>query len=262
MSGTTLLAPAKLTTRLHVTGVRADGYHLLDAEMVTLDWADRLTITPAEVTTLEVSGPYAEGVPTDARNLIVRALDAVGRRARVQLDKQLPHGGGLGGGSADAAAVLRWAGIDDVDVATRLGADVPFCVRGGRARVRGIGEIIEPLPARALTVTLVIPPLQVSTPEVYAAWDRVGSPAGARNHLVAAAIEVCPQLAVWRDRIHEVWGVVPTLAGSGATWFVEGRYEDGEGALDGAKVVTTCAGGASGGASSCASSSASACDVS
>jgi 4-diphosphocytidyl-2-C-methyl-D-erythritol kinase len=133
------LAPAKLTRSLRVTGVRDDGYHLIDAEMVTLDLADTLTIS-AGAAGITVGGPFADGVPTDRTNLVARALEAVGRRAAVHIDKQIPHGGGLGGGSSDAAAVLRWAGHDDPTAAAALGADVPFCVVGGRARVRGIGR--------------------------------------------------------------------------------------------------------------------------
>ena len=142
-----LTAPAKLTWTLRVIGVRADGYHLLDAEMVTLDLADELTIGERDDgrSSLTVDGPFADGVPTDDSNLVHQALRAAGRGADVHLDKRIPNGGGLGGGSADAAAVLRWAGIDDPLAAVAVGADVPFCVVGGRARVSGIGEVVEPL---------------------------------------------------------------------------------------------------------------------
>jgi 4-diphosphocytidyl-2-C-methyl-D-erythritol kinase len=235
-----LLAPAKLTWSLRVVGVRDDGYHLIDAEMFTLDLADRLTITAAPATTMTLSGPFAAGVPADDSNLVVRALAAIGRTARVHVDKRIPSGGGLGGGSADAAAILRWAGVDDPHVAVALGADVPFCVSGGRARVTGIGEIVEPLPPVARTVTLVVPPLHVSTPAVYRAWDDLGAGTGAgRNDLEAAAIRVEPRLAAWRDRIGELSGATPVLAGSGATWFVEGRRDNALGALssEGATVV-------------------------
>ena len=141
---TRLRAPAKLTMTLRVIGVRADGYHLIDAEMVTLDLADTLTIADGG-DGITVGGPYAAGVPTDDANLVVRALRLTGRRGGVHIDKQIPSGGGLGGGSADAAAVLRWAGHTDLAAASRLGADVPFCLVGGRARVTGIGEVVEPL---------------------------------------------------------------------------------------------------------------------
>ena len=235
-----LRANAKLTWSLRVVGVRDDGYHLIDAEMVTLDLADSVTVTPAPETTLAVSGPFGAGVPTDATNLVVRALAAVGVTAHVHVDKQIPSGGGLGGGSADAAAILRWAGVDDPDVAAALGADVPFCVVGGRARVTGIGEVVEPLPVVTRTVTLVVPPLHVSTPAVYRAWDQLGgSRADGRNGLEPAAIAAEPQLAGWRDRIAELSGQLPRLAGSGSTWFVEGRRDNALAALsgEGATVV-------------------------
>jgi 4-diphosphocytidyl-2-C-methyl-D-erythritol kinase len=220
--------------------MRDDGYHLIDAEMVTLDLADGLTVTPAATTTLTVSGPFAKGVPVDASNLVLRALALVRRTAAVDLDKQIPHGGGLGGGSADAAAILRWAGVDDLASTAALGADVPFCLAGGRARVTGIGEVVEPLPPLERTVTLVVPPLHVSTPAVYRAWDDLGGPtATGPNDLEPAAIHVEPRLGTWRDRIGELCGQIPTLAGSGATWFVEGRRDDALDALgvEGATVL-------------------------
>jgi 4-diphosphocytidyl-2-C-methyl-D-erythritol kinase len=221
-----LVAPAKLTLRLRITGRRANGYHLIDAEMVSLDVHDVLTVDP-HGDGLEVRGPYATGVPVDDSNLVARALRVAGRRARVTIDKRIPPGGGLGGGSSDAAAVLRWAGVTDPVVAAGVGADVPFCVTGGRARVRGIGEIVEPLPYEARTVTLVVPPLAVSTPDAYRAWDELGGPSGdGPNDLEPAAIATVPALARWRDRIGELSGEPPVLAGSGATWFVHGEHSD------------------------------------
>ena len=221
-------APAKLTVSLRVTGVRADGYHLIDAEMVTLDYGDVLTFEEGDG--LEVIGAFAPGVPVDSSNLVRRALAAVGRRAHVVLDKQVPAGAGLGGGSADAAAVLRWAGCADVAVAAGLGADVAFCVVGGRARVTGVGEVVSPLPVVARTFTLLIPPVPVSTPAVYRAWDALGGPAaadGSVNDLEAPALAVEPALAEWRDLLGEATGVRPQLAGSGGTWFVEGAFPGG-----------------------------------
>jgi 4-diphosphocytidyl-2-C-methyl-D-erythritol kinase len=145
----------------------------------------------------------------------------------VQLVKRIPAGAGLGGGSADAAAVLRWAGARDPALAVGLGADVPFCLRGGRARVTGIGETIEPLVDAPRQFVLLLPPLAVSTAEVYRAWDegargvaRWGDEAG--NALEGAALAVVPRLAAWRDRLAQVCGQRPRLAGSGSTWFVEG----------------------------------------
>ncbi len=218
-------APAKLTLSLRITGVRADGYHEIDAEMVELDWCDTLTITVGG-SGLTADGPTSAGMPLDATNLVDRALTLAGVRAGVHLHKRIPHGGGLGGGSSDAAAVLRWAGFTDVTRAASLGADVAFCLVGGRARVRGIGELIEPVPNAPEPITLVIPPLSVSTPAAYRAWDDLGGPSGSSgNDLEPAAIHVEPALVRWRDRISEAAGLAPTLAGSGATWFLRGHHD-------------------------------------
>jgi 4-diphosphocytidyl-2-C-methyl-D-erythritol kinase len=224
----TLLAPAKLTVSLRVTGVRPDGYHLIDAEMVALDLADELTFADGDG--LDVRDATG-GLPVDAGpdNLVARALRAVGRRAAVTVDKRIPAGAGLGGGSADAAAVLRWAGVDDLAVAAQLGADVCFCLLGGRARVTGIGEVVAPLPFEPRTYTLLTPPFGCSSPAVYRAWDELGGPTGAgTNDLEPAALHVEPRLAEWRDRLGDATGRTPALAGSGSTWFVEGAH-DGDG---------------------------------
>lgn len=221
----TILAPAKLTVSLRVTGVRSDGYHLIDAEMVTIDLADELEI--AEGDGLEVVGATGLAVPADDDNLVRRALRLVGRTAQVRLTKRIPAGAGLGGGSADAAAILRWAGLDDAEAAASLGADVAFCVRGGRARVTGIGEVLEPLPPLERTFTVVTPPFGCSTPAVYRAWDDLGGPtAEGPNDLEPAALAVEPRLAEHRDRLGDATGVTPVLAGSGSTWFVAGAFPD------------------------------------
>ena len=225
------VAPAKLTVSLRITGVRPDGYHTIDAEMVTLELADGLTFEAGDG--LVVTGPCALGVPDGNANLVRRALDAVGRTARVRLDKHIPVGGGLGGGSADAAAVLRWAGCADRAVAASLGADVPFCLVGGRARVRGIGEVVEPLPAESRVFTLLVPPFAMVTSGVYRTWDRLGGPVASDesgNDLEPAAMALAPELAWWRDRLGEATGQTPRLAGSGSTWFVEGEFP-GDGRL-------------------------------
>lgn len=219
---TVVLAPAKLTLALRVTGVRDDGYHLLEAEMVTVDLADELDFSDGDG--LELVGAHPD-VPADDANLVRKALAAVGRTAHVRLTKRIPAGAGLGGGSADAAAVLRWAGCDDLALAASLGADVPFCVIGGRARVTGVGEQVESLPFEDRTFTLLTPPVQCSTPEVYAAWDRMGGPTGdGGNDLEPAALAAEPRLAEWRDVLADATGERPRLAGSGSTWFVEGAF--------------------------------------
>jgi 4-diphosphocytidyl-2-C-methyl-D-erythritol kinase len=223
-----ITAPAKLTTRLKITGIRTDGYHLIDAEMVSLDLCDELEVLPGQ-TGIEVTGPYASGVPTDHTNLVQKALDLVNVSARVHIHKLIPHGGGLGGGSSDAAAILRWAGFDDLVTAANIGADVAYCLVGGRAVVRGIGEIVTSLPHVDAEYTLIIPPLAVSTPAAYRAFDELiaadpSVTAGLINDLEPAALMVVPEMAVWKDRIAQLCGIAPTLAGSGATWFVPGDH--------------------------------------
>lgn len=234
-----LQAQAKLTLSLRVTGVRDDGFHLIDAEVVTLDLADLLVITPGG-NGLEIVGPFAIGVNSDENNLVNRALRLCNIDAHVRIDKRIPSGGGLGGGSADAAAILRWATFTDLVAASRLGADIPFCMVGGRAHVQGIGEVISPMPFVAHDITLVIPPLVISTPKVYKAWDDLGGPkANGVNDLEQAALVVEPRLVMWRDRITATTGMTPTLAGSGATWWIFGAHRHLADALPEATVVIT-----------------------
>ena len=289
-----LLAPAKLTLSLRITGTRPDGYHLIDAEMVTLDLCDELLIRPAPESSVEIvtlyrrrqlpaapataaeppaaeapgeSAPQARpaearpaAVPTDRSNLVIRALELAGRTAHVEIRKRIPPGAGLGGGSADAAAVLRWANgltaaeslgpgaepdafpgttgerqgepavqsaktgkpaIVTPQQAAALGADVAFCLVGGRARVTGIGEIVEPLPFRDQSFVLWTPPVHVDTAAVYRTWDELGGPSGDQsNDLEPAALALHSELAVWRDELARASGRRPQLAGSGGTWFV------------------------------------------
>ena len=143
---TEVRAPAKLTLSLEVTGTRGDGYHLLESEMVTVDLADTLVIEDGRGLTLSSETPrggagwWDGSLSVGDDNLVARALAATGRTAKVHVVKRIPPGAGLGGGSTDAAAVLRWAGCTDSKVAVRLGADVPFCLAGGRAMVRGRGR--------------------------------------------------------------------------------------------------------------------------
>lgn len=218
-----LHANAKLTVSLRIDGVRDDGYHLIDAEMVSLSLRDEIEVDSSGTGFIVLRD--GEAVPGDPDDLVARALSLLGRSPRVVLRKTIPAGAGLGGGSSDAAAILRWAGVTDPQVAVRLGADVPFCVAGGRARVRGIGEILEPLPFEARSYTLLTAPIHCSTPRVYAMWDDMGGPTGAHgNDLEPAAVAAYPQLAAWRDGFAERTGQTPRLAGSGSTWFVEGRF--------------------------------------
>jgi 4-diphosphocytidyl-2-C-methyl-D-erythritol kinase len=167
-----------------VTGRRPDGYHLLDTIVAFADFGDQVTIAPAERLTLRVSGPYAAHAPGDARDLAWRAAEAffahtgLPPRAAIHVEKNIPAGAGLGGGSADAAAVLRGldrisgTGLGEAELAAlglRLGADVPMCLAGRALRARGIGDEIEFLEGwPPLPIVLVWPGSSVSTAEVFA----------------------------------------------------------------------------------------------
>ena len=234
MTVTLLSAPAKLTLSLSVVGVRHDGHHLVDAEMVAVDLTDELEVSDGEGLEVVVPDGGLE-ISEDGENLVARALRLVGRTAHVVVRKSVPAGAGLGGGSADAAAILRWAGWDDVAGSVVLGADVPFCLVGGRARVTGIGEVVEPLPFKERAFTLLTPPVGCPTPDVYRQWDEMGGPLGEHgNDLEPAAVDLVPDLVRWRDELGDAAGCRPKLAGSGSTWFVEGEYPG-----EGRRVVRT-----------------------
>lgn len=222
---TTLRANAKLTWFLEVTGRRENGYHELRSEMTSLDFSDVLFVDESG-DYLRVAG-HRDAVPLDGTNLVSRALALVGRRAGVVIDKVIPVGGGLGGGSSDAAAILRWAGGVDVERALALGGDVPFCQLGGRAIVEGVGERLTPLPFEARDVTLILARgLSVNTAHCYQAYDELRatgwSPAG-RNHLEVPAGLVEPRLATTLAWLRAEIGANVEVAGSGSTMFIEGH---------------------------------------
>lgn len=204
MSAEPWLAPAKLNLGLRVVGRRSDGYHLLESVFVPLDLADRLSIAvePSERVEVEVAvSGMGEGVPAGPGNLAGRAaqafLEAAGATARVRiaLEKRVPTGAGLGGGSSDAAAVLR--ALDSrfanklskdrlAEIAVRLGADVPFFLDPRPAWVTGIGERVEPLAGiPALDVLLVTPAPPLATADVFRAWDATLTPDGAGRRMPA-----------------------------------------------------------------------------
>ncbi|HSF91354.1 MAG TPA: 4-(cytidine 5'-diphospho)-2-C-methyl-D-erythritol kinase [Paracoccaceae bacterium] len=141
-------AYAKINLCLHVTGKRADGYHLLDSIVAFADMGDRLTARKDASGGLRISGPFGEGLSVDSDNLVLRAAELAGARGyAIHLEKNLPVAAGIGGGSADAAACLRMFGAaPDPATVLALGADVPVCVASQTVRMRGIGEDLTPLP--------------------------------------------------------------------------------------------------------------------
>ena len=230
---TTLQAPAKLTWYLEITGTRENGYHELRSEMVTLELHDELIVEKNE-DYLRLATHSIE-VPLDSTNLITRALQLVGRKAGVTLLKRIPLGGGLGGGSADAGAILRWAGGVTDEFALTLGGDVPFCQLGGRALVEGVGEKLTPLGYEERVVTLFLPSFGVNTADCYAVYDMLvedGNRPNGRNHLEPAARVVEPRLGSSLDWLRSEFGPGVTLAGSGSTMFVEGHVLSGMQQMD------------------------------
>lgn len=210
-------AHAKLTLSLHITGTRADGYHELDATMVSVSEPhDSVVIRPAAQMSLTVSGPFAAGIPTDSSNLAWRAADACGATVEIEIHKGIPSGAGLGGGSADAAAVLTALG-GDIALAAALGADVPFCMRGGFAVVRGIGEKLGRGEFPMLSVVVATPPFACSTADVYRAWDALGGPHHDTNDLQPAAEHVEPRLVEFKREVETAVGRAAILAGSGSS---------------------------------------------
>lgn len=198
-------APAKVNLGLRVVGRRADGYHLLESSFAPLDLADRLriAIAPAHAAEVHVAVTgHAAGVPVGPDNLVVRAAHAylksagVAARVEIEVEKVVPVGAGLGGGSSDAATVLRAlsehfanaiARSDLADLALSLGADVPFFLDPRPAWVTGIGEGIEPfdVPLPALDLVLVTPSPGLPTAEVFRAWDAALTPSGASRRMPA-----------------------------------------------------------------------------
>ena len=245
-----VLAPSKFNRFLAVLGKRADGFHDLELVTTVLDGVPGLTdileAEPAGTLTLELTGPASGGLTVDEGNLVLKAWRLLEREAghpltaRLHLEKRIPHGAGLGGGSSDAAATLRLGNelfelglplSTLLHLAAALGSDVPLFVLGGTSLGLGRGERVYPLrPIPLEPMLLVHPRLYVATPAVYRAIASVGYPfpelcpslpEGAappwRNDLTGAAIWVCPPLAEVRAALLEVGGE-PLLCGSGSCW--------------------------------------------
>lgn len=240
-------APAKINLTLHVTGQRADGYHLLDSLVVFADIGDRITVTPSDGLSLSVDGPMAEGVPADDSNLVMKAaqwLDS-GKGAEITLTKVLPASSGIGGGSTDAAATLRalselWGcPLPTANEALPLGADLPVCMKARTQRMSGIGEVLDDVPKLPpLEILLVNPGVLVSTPAVFRALPRRDNPAMAdklpgwadagafadwlkdqRNDMQAAAVSLEPVIGDVLEALQGTGCLYAGMSGSGATCF-------------------------------------------
>jgi 4-diphosphocytidyl-2-C-methyl-D-erythritol kinase len=249
-------APAKLNLYLHVTGRRADGYHLLDSLVAFSDIVDRLSVAPAPRLSLAITGPFARDLAQDEaqKNLVWRAAEALAARlgrvpdVAVTLEKNLPVASGIGGGSSDAAAALKalaahWqASLDEralCALAAALGADVPVCVIGRASFFGGIGdEIAAAPPLPRVPLLLVNPGIALPTASVFRARQGPFSPRARfavapasvaalaallkerRNDLTDAAIGIVPAISDVLARLAAQPGVLlARMSGSGATCF-------------------------------------------
>lgn len=230
-------APAKINLTLHVTGQRADGYHLLDSLVVFAKVGDRVTLATGPLS-LKITGPFAGGLASDDDNLCLRAARLAGLDAAITLEKNLPVASGIGGGSADAAAVLRAAGVRPANAET-LGADVPVCIASTPVRMRGLGEILDPLPPLPpFHMVLVNPGHALSTPAVFGALERrdnapmpvdlpvwpnlpalVGFLKTCRNDLQPPAVALQPDVAKCLKSLTDAGALLARMSGSGATCF-------------------------------------------
>lgn len=198
-----LKARAKINWTLDIVGQRADGYHLMDMLMQPVTLADDVALTPAAEITLTTGG--APLLPADERHLAYRAAMAIKRHtgypggAAIHVEKRIPVGAGMGGGSADAAAVLiglnRLWGLDlpqgELEaIGLTLGADVPFCIRGGLTRTTGIGEVMANLPCGRNFPLVVVQPCEgLSTKEIFTAYHEGTVDARPDNIAAALALE-------------------------------------------------------------------------
>ena len=239
-------APAKVNLALHVTGRRADGYHLLDSLVAFPRVGDTLAAVPASAWSLAIDGPFSAGLEAGPGNLVLRAaaLFPPGPALALRLTKRLPVASGIGGGSADAAAALRLvarhrgAALPEPEAVLGLGADVPVCLAGLPARMSGIGELLVPLALPAAWLVLVNPGVPVPTGAVFARLGSRDNPplppvpvfadaralagylATQRNALAPPAREVAPVVGEVIAALGQAPGcLVARMSGSGATCF-------------------------------------------
>ena len=253
-----VLAPAKINLALHVTGQRGDGYHLLDSLVVFADLGDWRTFdADAAPLRLGVTGSMADGVPTDDSNLVMRAARAAGvATGRIMLDKHLPAAAGIGGGSSDAAAMLRLLGHAPGDEGLSLGADVPVCLRARATRMTGIGEGLAdvsglpPLPAVLVNPRVAVPTGPVfqglaskTNPPMGALPDRpdlpglIGWVAAQRNDLEPPALSLQPVIGDVLAALRAGGAGLARMSGSGATCF--GLFTGAEQADTAARAIAT-----------------------
>jgi len=229
---------AKINWTLRVTGKRADGFHDLETIFQTISLHDTLTFRDSDRLTLTCDDPT---IPTDDTNLVLRAARAIDAEpVAIHLEKRIPHGGGLGGGSSDAAATLTALGAPDPAVALALGSDVPFFLLGGTAYATGRGEVLTPLRNRAgIALLLLFPEERVNTAEAYGMLRRFSPPLGLDrlrdfdplrdaeiliNDFEEPVFERLPKLRELKSRLYERGARWAGMTGSGST--IVGAFAD------------------------------------
>jgi 4-diphosphocytidyl-2-C-methyl-D-erythritol kinase len=230
-----LAAHAKINWSLRVTGKRSDGFHDIETLFQTISLHDVITIEPdAPELSLTCSDP---AIPVDETNLVLRAARVAGlQRGRIHLEKRIPAGGGLGGGSSDAAAMLTFLDEFDLDVALSLGSDVPFFIHGGTQYATGRGEVLTPMRSVApVPLLLLIPEERVLTAQAYGMLRRFSPPLGIdryrtmiaddlldhatelTNDFEEAIFAKLPQLRALKTRLYENGAAWAGMSGSGST---------------------------------------------
>lgn len=228
-----LRAHAKINWALRVTGKRPDGFHDIETVFQTISLYDTISIEPADTLSLTCSDP---AIPVDETNLAMRAAKAAGAKARIHLEKRIPAGGGLGGGSSDAAAILAFFDELDPAVALSLGSDVPFFMHGGTAYATGRGEVLTPLPSVApVPLLLLMPEEKVATAMAYSSLRRFSPAIGVDRYrrmieddLLSHATELVnnfedaifaklPQLHALKTALYEHGAAWAGMTGSGST---------------------------------------------
>jgi 4-diphosphocytidyl-2-C-methyl-D-erythritol kinase len=240
---TTVNAHAKINWSLRVTGKRADGYHDIETLFQTISLHDTLTFTESDHLSLTCDDP---SIPVDDTNLVLRAARAAGDvNVSIALHKEIPAGGGLGGGSSDAAATLIALRKPSHDIALDLGSDIPFFLSGGTAYATGRGEILTPMPRlTGVPLLLLIPEERVSTANAFAMLQRFSPPLGIdRYHamieedLLSHATELIndfeepvfamlPVLRTLKTQLYEAGAAWAAMSGSGST--IVGAFRSSE----------------------------------
>jgi 4-diphosphocytidyl-2-C-methyl-D-erythritol kinase len=220
-----LPARAKLNLDLAVLRRRDDGFHDVRTTLQAIDLHDLITFTPANATTLTTSGLKVTGAPDNSVLKAHAALEQAARRklpTAIHLHKRIPPGSGMGGASSDAAATLRGLAalhhitIDLTSIARNLGADVPFFLTGGTAVAEERGDRLTPIPTQPQWFALAWPEVELLTPDVYRAWDKM--PGVMPNQLTKAAMSIEPRLREFANVLNKGeknW----QMTGSGSAFF-------------------------------------------